>query len=121
MPAFTYLGYEGMYLMKWAIENSGIKNTQETLTEDRRKVRDTLANLKDWTNPMGLKLTMGPTGDITRSYVYVIIKDGTFFKFVLPSENRFCEFYLTILIQHHIGNTAHQVFSEADLRIHHSC
>ena len=86
MPAFTYLGYEGMYLMKWAIENSGIKNTQETLPEDRRKVRDTLANLTDWTNPMGLKLTMGPTGDIARSYVYVIIKDGTFKLWWHPDE-----------------------------------
>ena len=78
MPAFTYLGYEGMYLMKWVIENAGIRNTPETLAEDRRKVRDTLAGLTEWVNPMGLELTMGPTGDISREYVYVTIKDGTF-------------------------------------------
>lgn len=78
MPAFTYLAYEGVYMLKWVIENSGIKNTPETLAEDRRKVRDGLANLNEWSNPMGLKLTMGPTGDIARKYVYVTIKDGTF-------------------------------------------
>ena len=78
MPAFTYLAYEGMYLLKHVMETAGIKNTPETLAEDRRKVRDALANLKDWPNPMGLKLTMGPTGDISRPYVYVMIKDGTF-------------------------------------------
>lgn len=78
MPAFTYLAYEGMYLMKHVMETSGIKNTPESLADDRRKIRDALANLKDWPNPMGLKLTMGPTGDISRPYVYVTIKDGTF-------------------------------------------
>ena len=78
MPAFTYLAYEGMYLMKHVIETAGVKNTPETLAEDRRKVRDALAALADWENPMGLKLTMGPTGDISRPYVYVVIKDGTF-------------------------------------------
>lgn len=78
MPAFTYLGYEGIYIMKWAIENAGIKNRPETLAADRRKVRDQLASMKDWTNPLGLKLTVEPTGDIAREYVYVQIRDGDF-------------------------------------------
>ena len=34
--------------------------------------------MDNWVNPLGLKLTMGPTGDITRAYVYVTIKDGDF-------------------------------------------
>ena len=71
MPAFTYLGYEGMYIIKWAIENAGIKNTPQTLAEDRRKVRDQMAALKDWKNPLGLPLTVEPTGDIAREYVFV--------------------------------------------------
>lgn len=78
MPAFTYLAYEGMYIMKWAIESAGVRNLPETLAEDRRKIRDRLAGMKDWINPLGLKLTMGPTGDIDREYVYVTIKDGDF-------------------------------------------
>ena len=78
MPAFTYLAYEGMYIMKWAIESAGVKNLPETLAEDRRKIRDQLASMDNWVNPLGLKLTMGPTGDITRAYVYVTIKDGDF-------------------------------------------
>ena len=78
MPAFTYLAYEGMYIMKWAIESAGVGNLPETLAEDRRKIRDRLAGMKDWINPLGLKLTMGPTGDIDREYVYVTIKDGDF-------------------------------------------
>ena len=51
MPAFTYLAYEGMYIMKWAIESAGIKNTPESLAEDRRKIRDQLASMKEWVNP----------------------------------------------------------------------
>lgn len=78
MPAFTYLGYEGIYILKWAIENAGIKNTPDTLAADRRKVRDQLASMKDWTNPLGLKLTVEETGDIAREYVYVQIRDGDF-------------------------------------------
>ena len=78
MPAFTYLGYEGIYIVKWAIEKAGIKNRPDTLDADRRKVRDALASMKDWTNPLGLKLTMLPSGDIRRRYVYVQIKDGDF-------------------------------------------
>jgi branched-chain amino acid transport system substrate-binding protein len=78
MPAFTYLGYEGMYILKWAIENAGVKNRPDTLDEDRRKVRDQLASMKDWTNPLGLKLTVKPSGDIARRYVFVQIKDGDF-------------------------------------------
>ncbi|MCK0103247.1 ABC transporter substrate-binding protein [Pseudohalocynthiibacter sp. F2068] len=78
MPAFTYLGYEGIYILKWAIENAGIKNLPETLEEDRRKVRDQLASMENWVNPIGLELTVEETGDITREYVYVQIKDGDF-------------------------------------------
>ncbi len=78
MPAFTYLAYEGLYIIKWAIENSDIKNRPDTLAADRRKLRDTLASMKDWTNPLGLKLTVEKTGDIARQCVFVQIKDGDF-------------------------------------------
>lgn len=78
MPAFTYLGYEGIYIIKWAIEKAGIKNRPETLAADRRKLRDQLASMKDWKNPLGLPLTVEKTGDIARQYVFVQIKDGDF-------------------------------------------
>lgn len=78
MPAFTYLAYEGMYILKWAMENTDIKNRRDTLAEDRRKIRDKLASMKDWENPLGLELSMQPNGDIARPYVYVQIRDGDF-------------------------------------------
>ncbi len=78
MPAFTYLAYEGIYLIKWAIENSPIKNTPDSLAKDRRLLRDKLASLKNWENPLGLPLTVEESGDISREYVFVTIKDGDF-------------------------------------------
>lgn len=78
MPAFTYLGYEGIYIIKWAIENAGIKNTEASLASDRRKLRDQIASMNKWKNPLGLELTVEPTGDIAREYVFVQIKDGDF-------------------------------------------
>ena len=53
MPAFTYLAYEGMYIMKWAIESAGVKTLPETLAEDRRKIRDQLASMDKLGQPPG--------------------------------------------------------------------
>jgi branched-chain amino acid transport system substrate-binding protein len=43
---FGVNGYEAIYLFKAAIEAAGIKNTPETLAEDRAKFRDALAKVQ---------------------------------------------------------------------------
>ncbi len=78
MPQFTGLGYEGMYIVKHAIENAGIKNRPETLAEDRRKVRDVLAGLKNYKSFAGMTLNMDQHGDIVRPTFLVKIDKGDF-------------------------------------------
>lgn len=77
-PAMTGLAYEGIYMVKWAIENSGIKNRPETLQQDRRKLRDTLARLKDWKSPAGMTISFDAMREIKRPYYMVQIRDGKF-------------------------------------------
>lgn len=78
MPQFTGLGYEGMYILKHTIETAGIANRPESLADDRRKVRDALAGLKDFQSFAGMKLTMDQHGDISRPTFLVKIHEGDF-------------------------------------------
>lgn len=78
MPQFVGLGYEGIMIVKHAIEQAGIKNRPETLAEDRRKVRDQLAKLKDYKSFAGMTLTMNQNRDIERPTYLVRIVDGQF-------------------------------------------
>ena len=54
--------YENVHLVKGLIEKAGLKNTEETLLEDRRKVRDLLAKIGSFQGVIG-KITMHPEDD----------------------------------------------------------
>jgi branched-chain amino acid transport system substrate-binding protein len=54
--------YENVHLIKGLIEKAGIKNTEESLLEDRRKVRDLLAKVGTFQGVIG-KITMRPEDD----------------------------------------------------------
>ena len=54
--------YENVHLMKGLIEKAGIKNTEESVLEDRRKVRDLLATVGSFDGVIG-KITMHPEDD----------------------------------------------------------
>jgi branched-chain amino acid transport system substrate-binding protein len=54
--------YENVHLVKSLIEKAGIKNTEESLLDDRRKVRDQLAAVGSFQGVLG-KITMRPESD----------------------------------------------------------
>jgi branched-chain amino acid transport system substrate-binding protein len=79
MPQFVGLGYEGIMIVKDAIQRAGIKNRPETLAEDRRKVRDQLAGIKNYKSFAGMQLNMNDNRDIERP-VYLVRITGRDFK-----------------------------------------
>jgi branched-chain amino acid transport system substrate-binding protein len=86
MPQFVGLGYEGMMIVKDAIERAGIRNRPDTLAEDRRKVRDQLANIKNYKSFAGMELNMNQNRDIERPVYLVRITDGDFKLFWTPDK-----------------------------------
>jgi branched-chain amino acid transport system substrate-binding protein len=86
MPQFVGLGYEGMMIVKHAIERAGIKNRPETLAEDRRKVRDMLADTKNYKSFAGMELNMNENRDIERPVYLVRITGGDFRLFWTPDK-----------------------------------
>jgi branched-chain amino acid transport system substrate-binding protein len=55
----SHTAYEIIYLMKDLIEKTGIKNTEESLLEDRRKLRDALARIGTFQGMVG-PITLNP-------------------------------------------------------------
>ncbi len=49
----SHTAYEIIYLIKDLIENSNIENTEESLATDRRKLRDTLADVRSFEGLIG--------------------------------------------------------------------
>ena len=86
MPQFTGLGYEGMMIIIDSIKKAGIKNRPETLAEDRRKVRDQLAAIKDYESFAGMTLNMNKNRDIVRPTYLVRITDGEFKLYWTPEK-----------------------------------
>jgi branched-chain amino acid transport system substrate-binding protein len=86
MPQFAGLGYEGIMLVKEAIEKAGIANTPESLAQDRRKVRDQLAAIKDYKSFAGMTLNMNQNRDIERPTYLVRINNGDFKLFWTPEK-----------------------------------
>ena len=86
MPQFVGLGYEGIMIVKDAIEKAGISNQPDTLTQDRRKVRDQLANLKNYKSFAGMILNMNADRDIERPTYLVRITDGDFRLYWTPED-----------------------------------
>jgi branched-chain amino acid transport system substrate-binding protein len=59
--------YDGAYMIKWAIENSGIENRPETLERDRRKVRDAFTRIKNFKGIAGVLSMKEGEGDVKRT------------------------------------------------------
>jgi len=86
MPQFTGLGYEGIMIVKEAIERANITNTPTSLAQDRRKVRDQLAAIKNYKSFAGMTLNMNANRDIERPTYLVRIQDGDFKLFWTPEK-----------------------------------
>lgn len=74
---FAVNGHEAMYLIKEAIENSTIKNTPETLPEDRKKFRDAFAEASI-TSITGEEIGFNENRETPKEGVILQIKDGQF-------------------------------------------
>ncbi len=74
---FGVNGYEAIYLFKEAIEASGIKNTPETLQEDREKFRDALANV-EIESITGETVRFNEDGDAVKEGFLLTIKGGEY-------------------------------------------
>lgn len=77
LSPFVVNGYEAIYLMKDAIEKSGIRNTKESLTEDRAKFRDAYAKASI-TSVTGEKIAFNADRDTPRAGVILVVKNGQF-------------------------------------------
>lgn len=84
MPA-----YENIHLMKGLLEKAGIKNTEASLLEDRRKVRDLLATVGAFQGVVG-RITMNPDDhpvkprDVDKDMILVQLKSAQWTVFWLP-------------------------------------
>lgn len=82
--------YENVHLMKVLIEKAGIKNTEESLLEDRRKVRDLLAKVGTFQGVVG-KIKMNPEDhpvkprDVDKDMLLVQVKNAQWAVFWLPA------------------------------------
>lgn len=74
---FAVNGHEAIYLLKDAIEKSGIKNTPETLVEDRRKFRDAFAKASI-TSVTGEKIGFNGDRETPKAGVHLTIRNGQF-------------------------------------------
>jgi len=70
-------GYEAVYLFKKAIETAGIKNTRESLQEDRAKVRDALAKT-EIDSVTGEHVKFDEHGDAIKKGFILTIEDGQY-------------------------------------------
>ena len=77
MTFYVVTGYEAGYMIKDAIERSGIKNTPETLAADRKKFRDAFA-VTSITSPIGQKVAFTADRETPKSGVNLIVKNGQF-------------------------------------------
>ena len=74
---FGVNGYEALYLFKAAIEGSGIKNTPETLTDDRKKFRDALTNVSV-ESVTGERIKFNNENDAIKKGYFLTIKNGKY-------------------------------------------
>jgi len=77
MTFYVVTGYEAGYLIKDAIERSGIKNTPETLAADRKKFRDAFATTSI-TSPIGQKAAFTADRETPKPGVNLVVKNGQF-------------------------------------------
>lgn len=74
-PHYTVNLYENVYILKHVIETSGVTNDPNNLDQDRERIRNGLAALKDFPG-IGLKITIGPDGDALKSSYVLQVKNG---------------------------------------------
>ena len=74
---FGVMGYEAGYLIKDALERSGVKNTPDTLAADRKKFRDALATTAI-TSPIGARVAFNADRETPKQGVLLVAKDGKF-------------------------------------------
>ena len=74
---FSVTGYEAGYIIAKAIEQSGIKNTAESIKEDRVKFRDALAAVTI-ESPTGETVKFTADRETPKSGVNLTVKDGKF-------------------------------------------
>ena len=77
LSPFVVNGYEAIYLVKEAIEKSGIKNTKASLAEDRVKFRDAYSNAS-FTSVTGERIAFNADRDTPRAGVILVVKNGQF-------------------------------------------
>lgn len=82
---FGVNGYEAIYLFKEAIEKSGIKNTKQTLQEDREKIRVALQKT-EITSITGEKIKFNSDGDAVKKGFTLTVQNG---RYVEWDENEF--------------------------------
>jgi branched-chain amino acid transport system substrate-binding protein len=82
--------YENIHLIKGLIEKAGVKNTEESLLEDRRKVRDLLAKVGSFQGVIS-KITMRPEDDpvkprdVDKDLLLVQVKSAKWTVFWVPA------------------------------------
>lgn len=74
---FAVNGHEAMYLFKDAIEKADIKNTPESLAEDRKKFRDAFAKASI-TSVTGEKIGFNDDRETPKAGVHLHIRNGQF-------------------------------------------
>lgn len=67
--------YEVIHIIRQVVERAGIKNTEATLKQDRRKFRDELTKLADFPGLIG-PLTMGSDREMAKNFVLVQVQSG---------------------------------------------
>lgn len=77
ISVFSVMGHEAGYLIKDAIEKSGIKNTPGTLADDRKKLRDALANAST-VSMTGEKVSINADRETPKSGVHLVAKGSEF-------------------------------------------
>ena len=74
---YIEMNAEAGYLIKDAIERSGIKNTPETIAADRKKFRDAFATTSI-TSPIGQKAAFTADREMAKPGVNLVVKNGQF-------------------------------------------
>lgn len=74
---FGVMGYEAGYLIKDALERSGVKNTPDTLAADRKRFRDAFAATAI-TSPIGARVAFNADRETPKAGVLLVAKDGKF-------------------------------------------
>jgi branched-chain amino acid transport system substrate-binding protein len=74
-PHYTVNLYEIVYMLKHVIETSGVTNDPKNLDMDRERIRNGLAEIKDFPG-MGERITIGPDGDAIKNSYILQVKNG---------------------------------------------